>query len=155
MRRLVPVFLLALMPLACNRPAAPTAVSGPASAPGWEVRYNAAAALARRGSDKALDESVRTALLEMLDEEQQLRNFPVKDEKGIVRKDKDGRTQPDVAAAQLTVVSTLRALTELHRRRPELDLSPFKPAVAKLTQSASLGVSTEAKKAEQIFTAKS
>src|SRR5262245_54403611 len=154
MRRIVPLILLAIAPLSCNRSSVPSVVSGPASAPGWEVRYNAAAALARRGSDKALDESVRNTLLEMLDEEQQLRNFPVKDEKGVVRKDKEGRTAPDAAAAQLTVISTLRALTELHRRRPELDLAPFKPAVDKLTQSVSLGVSTEAKKAQQIFAAK-
>jgi len=154
MRRIVPIIVLALMPLACNRSSMPSVISGPASTPGWEVRYNAAAALARRGSEKTLDESVRATLLEMLDEEQQLRNFPVKDEKGVVRKDKEGRTAPDVAAAQLTVVSTLRALTELHRRRPEFDLSPFKSAVDKLAQSASLGVSTEAKKAQQIFAAK-
>jgi hypothetical protein len=154
MRRLIPVLLLALLPLACNRGSAPTAVSGPPSSPGWEVRYNAAAALARRGSDRALDESVRDTLLEMLDEEQQLRNFPVKDQKGAVQKDKEGRTMPDAAAAQLTVVSTLRALAELHRRRPELDLAPFKSTVEKLTQSKSLAVSTEAKKTGQIFAAK-
>ena len=154
MCRVIPVLLLALLPLACNRGSAPSVVSGPPSSPGWEVRYNAAAALARRGSDKVLSEGVRDTLLEMLDEEQQLRNFPVKDEKGVVRKDAEDRTTPDAAAAQLTVVSTLRALTELHRRRPELDLAPFKSAVDRLTQSKSLAVSTEAKKAEQFFAAK-
>jgi hypothetical protein len=154
MLRKLPILLLAVLPLACNRGSTPTVVSGPQASPGWEVRYNAAASLARRGSDKALDESVRATLLEMLDEEQQLRNFPVKDEKGVVKKDKEGRTTPDVSAAQLTVVTTLKALAELHKRRPELDLAPFKPAVDKLTQSGSLAISTEAKKSQQLFAAR-
>ena len=153
MPRKLPVLLLALLPIACNRGSTPTVVSGSPAPPGWEVRYNAAASLARRGSDRALDESVRATLLEMLDEEQQLRNFPVKDEKGVVRKDKEGRTVPDVTAAQLTVVTTLKALGELHKRRPELDLAPFKSAVEKLTQSGSLAISTEAKKS-QLFALK-
>src|SRR5688572_974266 len=38
---------------------------------GWEIRYNAAQALARRRSEKVPWDTIR----EMLDEEQQLRNF--------------------------------------------------------------------------------
>ena len=41
------------------------------SSPGWEVRYNATAALARRGSAKL----PCNVLTEMLDEDQQMRNF--------------------------------------------------------------------------------
>jgi hypothetical protein len=145
MRRLFPIILLAVLPIACNRAAPPAAVSGPQSSPGWLVRYNAAAALARRGSDKAVEEPVRGTLLDMLDEDQQMRNN---------RETKDGKEVTDIATAQLTVVTTLKALTELHHRRPELDLAPFKPAVDKLKSSPSLAVSTEAKKAEQIFAAK-
>lgn len=151
MRRALFLLPFALLPLGCNRGSTPVAVTGPESSPGWEVRYNAAAALARRGSDKALEPQVRDTLLEMLDEDQQMRNFPVKDERGVVKKDKQGRTMPDAAAAQLTVVSTLQALTELHKRRPELDLSPFRSTVEKLVESKSLAISTEAKKTRQVF----
>ncbi len=145
MRRVVPLLLLVAVPLACNRGQPPAVVSGPQSAPGWLVRYNAAAALARRGSDKALEEPVRGTLLDMLDEDQQMRNC---------RETKDGKEFTDIATAQLTVVTTLKALTELRRRRPELDLAPFKPAVDKLTESKSLAISNEAKKTQQLFAAK-
>ena len=47
MKRTLGIALLALLPLACNRGATPVVVTGPASPPSWEVRYNAAAALAR------------------------------------------------------------------------------------------------------------
>lgn len=142
--------LLALLPVACNRGAnAPAVVTGPKSAPGWEVRYNAAAALARRGSEKALDPRVKETLLEMLDEEQQMRNFTIKDEAGQPRTDAQGRELTDANGARLTVVTTMHALGELHRKRPELDLSEFRPAVEKLTQSTNLAVSIEAKKAMQ------
>ena len=114
-------------------------------------RANAASALARRGSDKALDERVKETLLEMLDEQQQFRNFIVKDEKGAVRKDKNGKEIPDVNGARLTVIATLQALTELHRRRPELDLAGFQPAIEKLARSDNLAVSTEAKKTQQLI----
>jgi hypothetical protein len=149
MRRAWRLMLVALLPLACNRPGvAPVVATGPASPPGWEVRYNACTALVRRGSDHVLDGHVQETLREMLDEQQQLRNFKVTDEKGVVKKDKEGHGVPDVNAAQLTVVSTLHALIEFHRRRPEVDLAPFKPAIEKLAQSQSLVVSVEAKKAQ-------
>lgn len=76
------------------------------SEPGWLIRYNAAAALARRGSAdvpwKVLDE--------MLDEKQQLKNFPVKLS--------DGKTVSDEAAARATVITALKALGEWHKKSP-------------------------------------
>ncbi len=120
-------------------------VDGPKSPPGWEVRYNAAAALARRGSLHALDEPVRQILLEMLDEEQQMRNF---------RGEVEGRQVADPSSASLLVVTTLQALNELHRRHPDLDYSPFFPAIDKLMESPNLVVRTEAKKTKQLFSAK-
>ena len=66
-------------------------MTGPPSKAGWEVRYNATVALARRGSDKIKDEQVWENLLEMLDEEQQLRNFH--------RELKDKSEVPDEAGA--------------------------------------------------------
>lgn len=129
----------------CRRGRMPETVEGPKSPPGWEVRYNAAAALARRGSPHAVDERVRGILLEMLDEEQQLRNF---------RQEIQGRQVSDPASAALTVVTTLHALNELHRRQPNLDLSEFYPAIDKLMESPNLVVRTEAKKTKQLLTRK-
>ena len=120
----------------CNRGAAPQPISGKPSAPGWEVRYNASLALVRRGSDHVKDEQVWENLNEMLDEEQQLRNFRVKN--------KDGSEVSDEPAARMTVISALQAIDELHNRRPDMDLSGLKPAIEKLTSSSNVAVRTEA-----------
>lgn len=149
MRRLLVLMLPALLPLGCNRGSSVVVVTGQSSPPGWEVRYNAAVALARRGSDHVKDPSVRDTLLEMLNEEQQLNNFPLTDEKGEVKKDKEGRKIADLNGAQLASITALQALGELHRRRPEFDLSAFKPSIEKLAASNRLAVSTEAKKLQQ------
>src|SRR5581483_8325157 len=58
------------------------------SATGWEIRYNAAWALARLGSDRV----PWTLFREMLDEQRQMRNFRVQLE--------DGRNVPDEAKAR-------------------------------------------------------
>ena len=120
----------------CNRGSAPQPVSGSPSAPGWEVRYNATLALVRRGSDRVKDEQVWENLNEMLDEEQQLRNFRIKN--------KDGSEVSDEPAARMTVISALQAIDELQKRRPEMDLSGLKPAIEKLTSSDNVAVRTEA-----------
>jgi hypothetical protein len=98
-----------------------------------EVRYNAAVALARRGSDM-----VRLDLLgEMLDEARLRESFRVKPEGG-------GPAQPDESAVRVTVVNALKAVAELHRRRPERDLSELVPAVRRLTQSPTQALRGEA-----------
>jgi hypothetical protein len=140
-RRVLLLALLAALPLACNRAGPPVVVTGPQSAPGWEVRYNASIALARRGSESIIQDRVKDTLLEMLDEEQQMRNFR--------HTTKDGKDVSDAGEAQLTMITAMQALAEAHRRKPELDLSPFKPAMDKLAASRSLAVSMEAKKAQQ------
>ncbi len=147
-RRLTLGVALAILALAlgCNRGAKPASVSGSPSAPGWEVRYNAMVALARRGSDKIKEEHVWENLLEMLDEEQQMRNFR--------RTAKDGAPASDEAGARLTVITALQAVDELHRRRPELDLSGLNAALEKLTHSDNMAVSTEAKKTRQLLAQK-
>jgi len=129
--------------LGCNRGRTPSVVEGPKSPPGWEVRYNAAAALARRGSDKALEPRVKETLLEMLDEQQQMRNFR--------KAAPNGKEASDAGGAQLTVITTLHALNELHRRRPELDLGAFADSVQTLADHSNLAVSTEAKKTQQLL----
>jgi pimeloyl-ACP methyl ester carboxylesterase len=78
------------------------------SAPGWEIRYNAAWALARLGSDKIPWPLFR----EMLDEKRQMRNFRAQLE--------DGRTVPDEAKARETVLIALRSLADWHAKQKEL-----------------------------------
>jgi len=66
--------LIILAAAGCQRQAT-SAPPGPKSPTGWQVRYNAAQALAHRGSPLVKDPAAWESLLEMLDEEQQLRNF--------------------------------------------------------------------------------
>lgn len=115
-------------------------VGAPASAGksnGWEIKYTATVALARRGSDLVKDHF--ETLAEMLDEEQQQANCKVRG--------RDGRDIVNEQAATSNVTTALKALAELHRRRPEMDLTKFNPAIEKLTQSANPVLRTEAEKA--------
>jgi hypothetical protein len=57
---------------------------------------------------------------------------------------KDGRQVPDATAAQSTVESALKAIAELHKKRPEVDLSRLHPAIIKLTTSANGVIRQEA-----------
>jgi hypothetical protein len=70
------------------------------STPGWEVRYNATEALARRGSARL----PLYVLAEILDEDQQMRNF--------LFTTADGNQFVDETAARRTVLSGLKALAE-------------------------------------------
>src|SRR5262249_28010092 len=73
--------------------------------PGLSIRYQAAVALARRGSSK-----VRLDLLaEMLDEDLQRGNFYLQK--------KDGQELPDEAAARTTLDNALKAVVKLHEKR--------------------------------------
>lgn len=121
----------------------PTAVTGPPSSPGWEVRYNAALALARRGSDGVKDDRAWETLQEMLNEEQQLRNFK--------HRTRGNKEVPDAGAAHMELITALQAVEELHRRRPELDIAGLKPMVEKLVTSSSVAVSTQARRTLPIF----
>jgi hypothetical protein len=108
-------------------------------AQGLEIRYNAAAALARRGSDRA-----RLDLLgQMLDEERQLQNFRLKG--------KDGAERPDESTAGATLVNALQAVAELHRKKTARDLSALRPAVEKLAHDADYTLRTEAERALQVL----
>jgi len=86
--------------------AIPTHLPAEPSAPGWQVRYNAAIALARRGSAK----TPWPLLREMLDEKQQFRNFT--DPEAGAKKG-----EPDEAAARSTVLEALKAVAEWHRKQ--------------------------------------
>jgi hypothetical protein len=146
MRRVSIFCLIALAAAApgCRRPVAATVPPGPPSPAGWEVRYNATLALANRGSPLVKeDPAVWDNLLEMLDEEQQLRNF--------TRKRPDGQAVPDETAARTTVIGALRAVAELHRQRPALDLSGLNEPIERLTRSANVPVRTRAAQTQLIL----
>jgi hypothetical protein len=136
----VAVLIVLLLAAGCQRPAAqPTATTGPKSPAGWEVRYNATLALARRGSSHVKDPKAWDSLLEMLDEDQQLRNFRPKTE--------NGRETVDDTGAYTTVISALQAVQELHRKQPHLDLSALKEPIDKLARSPNATVSVQARQA--------
>jgi hypothetical protein len=118
-----------------NHAAAPAASpTGAGSAPGWEVRYNATLALARRGSDK-----VRLDVMEeMLDPDRQMQNFRTRPKNGPETTDERGACE--------AVVGALDRLVELHQQRPGLDLSEVHPAVEKLRHSPNRAVQVRAER---------
>ena len=122
-------------------------LAGVAPSPvGWEIRYNAAAALARRGSKQV----PWAVLREMLDERQQLRNFQV-----VLH---DGREVPDEVAARTAVISALKAVGEWHnKQRPRGD-GPLPDGIAavyeqvdRLAQSPVVELRKEAEKTRGTF----
>src|SRR5207249_727733 len=89
--------------------------------PGLRIRYNAAIALARRGSERTpLD-----LLEKMLDESEQLNQHHL-------RSRKDGHETADEATAYQTVETALGAVVELHRKNRSVNLSPLDTAIEKL-----------------------
>jgi hypothetical protein len=95
-----------------------------------EVRYQATASLARRGS---LQIGNRLPVLaEMLDEDQQLHNLRTQPE--------GQEEQPDLGAVQSTITNALTAVAELHRKQPRIDLSSLRPAIDKLAQNPNYAV---------------
>jgi hypothetical protein len=113
---------------------------------GWEIRYNAALALARRGSPKV----PLHIMAEMLDESLQMRNFRAKLP--------DGKDVADEQAARRTVLNALLALTEWHKttsavneaRKEQPDqLRRVFAAVNRLTSSDNAVVREEAAKTKK------
>ena len=135
-------FITILAMAGCQRQAA-SPPPGPKSPTGWQVRYNAAQALAHRGSPQIKDPAAWESFQEMLDEEQQLRNFT---------QSRNGRDVCDTTAARMTVIGALRAVAELHRRQPALDLAELTGPITKLTQSSNVPLSTEAKHTQLVLT---
>lgn len=82
------------------------------SAPGWEVRYNAANTLARRGSANVPWHLIR----EMLDEKQQLRNQRVRLP--------DGRDVHDEVTARAFTLVALKAIKAWHEKQPNEKRAP-------------------------------
>jgi hypothetical protein len=114
------------------------------SAPGWLIRYNAAGALARRGSDNVPWDVLR----EMLDESRQMHNFRVQL--------RDGRLVPDEAAARLTVLSALKAIAEWHKKQTagkeaSPELAPVYAAVNKLAGNPVMEIKSQAENTRKLF----
>ncbi len=93
--------------------------------PGLRIRYNATVALARRGSSQTPIEMLK----DMLDESEQL-------DQNRIRFKKDGREAADAATAYDVVQTALRAVAELHRKNPSVNLAALEPAIDKLKDSS-------------------
>ena len=102
---------------------------------GLGIRYQAAVALARHGSNKApLD-----LLAEMLDESTQM-------DLHRVRSTKDGHEAPDRAAAYADMENALNALVELHRKNSRVNLTPLETPLEKLKDSPNPDIRREAER---------
>jgi hypothetical protein len=115
--------------------ASPVSPGHPSSA-GWNIRYIATLALAHRGSDAIVD--CIDQLEEMLDETRQLGNARVKL--------KNGKESVDEGQAYQTLTLALKAVGDLHQRKPGLDLKRLFPAIDKLAQSTNPPLRTEAQR---------
>jgi hypothetical protein len=116
------------------------------SALGWEIRYNAAATLARRGSTSTPWPLIR----EMLDEKQQLLNARVTQA--------DGTEVYDEAVARATMIAALRAVAAWHEQRKadakppaSADLRAIYAIVDQLAASSYGEVTNQAEKARPTF----
>jgi hypothetical protein len=105
---------------------------------GMEIRYKAVEGLARKGSD--LIPKRLGILEEMLDEDRQRQNFRMQL--------KNGRDTADEALVFSTVRGALKGLSELHKKKPELDLSTFSPAIEKLLHSTNPELRAEAERTQ-------
>ncbi len=111
------------------------AAEGISRVPGLSIRYQAALALLRRGSDQVPFGLVR----DMLDEQGLLEQFQLKPP--------DGQVVPDEGTARSTIVGALLALAEFHRKNPARDLSELAGALDRLAQSPHTALRSEAQRA--------
>lgn len=144
MSRSLGVFCL-LLAVGCRQPLPPIPAGQP-SAPGWEVRYDAALALAHRGSEKFLDPVVQDLVKEMLDEEQQFRNFRLTL--------KSGQETSNPLAARMAILGAINAISDYHAKLPDADLSGFTSALEKLSHSQNTRIAKEAKQLHDLLTSK-
>ena len=114
-----------------------------ASPAGWEIRYEATATLARKGSKEVRINVLR----EMLDENIQLKNSRAKLA--------DGKEVPNETTARLNVINAMKAVVDWHKKpeaikaaaaaHPE-ELKGVYAAIDRLAQSSNLVVRTEAER---------
>lgn len=124
----------------------PTMATAPGapSAPGWEIRYNAATTLARRGSTKTPWPLMR----EMLDEPQQMRN--------ALAQLPDGTSVIDETAARSNMIGALKALAVWHekqgtKRAAPAELREIYTVVDHLAESPIAELKAQAEKARSTF----
>ena len=102
--------------------------------PGLTVSFNATVALARRGSDK-----VRPGVLKkMLDQSYLMNNLLIRS--------RHGKEAPDVSLVAKTMEAALQAVAELHRRRPDRDLSELYPSLDEAAHSSNTALRVEAER---------
>ena len=108
---------------------------------GVEIRYKAVEGLARRGSESVVK---RFGILEeMLDEDRQKEIFRIQP--------KSGKETADETLVTSTVRGALRGITELRRKKPDLDLSSFQPAIDKLLHSPNPELRAEAERTRALI----
>jgi hypothetical protein len=116
-------------------------VPSPSAAPGdggWEIRYTATIALAKRGSDLITERF--GILAEMLDQDRQMQRFRTRL--------KRGGEVADEGEVVLSLTNALKAVAALHQRKPGLDLSPLYPAIHKLAESPNPALKAEAERTQ-------
>ena len=113
----------------------PTAAAGDA---GWEIRYTATIALAKRGSDLIKDRL--GVLAEMLDQDRQMQHFR--------NRLKRGGEVADEGEVVLSLTNALKAVAALHQCKPKLDLASLYPAIRKLSQSPNPALKAEAERTQ-------
>ena len=62
----------------------------------------------------------------------------------VIQSKKNGAERPDEAVVVETVINALKAIAELHRKRPDLDLSSLRPNLDQLAHNPNPAVHTEA-----------
>lgn len=100
--------------------------------PGFRVQVNATVALARQGW------KVHLPLLQTMLDEDELRSI------FVIQSKTGGAEQPDQATVVQIMLNALKAVVELHRKNPRLDLSSLRPNIDKLAHNPNLAVQTEA-----------
>ncbi len=114
-----------------SKPDGPRPLTRP---PGYLVRVNATVALARRGCPR-----VNLALLqEMLEPDQLRKHFLMQDRES-------GKEQPDEVLVASTLVTALKATTQLHQKRPEMDLAALRSRADKLAGDSNPDVQAQAR----------
>jgi hypothetical protein len=105
--------------------------------PGLTISFNATVALAHRGSDL-----VRLGVLRKMLNEPYLRE-------NLLLRTKDGKVKADDSLIAKTMEAALQALAELHRQRPERNLSDLYPAIEEVTHSSNAALRVEANRTLQ------
>jgi hypothetical protein len=106
------------------------------------ISFHATVALAHRGSDR-----VRLGVLRKMLDEPYLRE-------NLLLRSKDGQEKADESLIAKVMEAALQAIAELHRKRPERNLSDLYPAIEDVTHSSNAALRVEANRTLQALGAK-